>query len=80
MIRIDALWLCTQPHDMRAGTERLMAQVVHVLGSARAHYGYVFANARPKQTTFSIPIAICRDRVSVAPTARQEGPAVSTRG
>ncbi len=46
MIRIDALWLCTQPHDMRAGTERLMAQVVHVLGSARAHHGYLFANAR----------------------------------
>jgi transposase len=46
MIRIDALWLCTQPLDMRAGAERLMAQVVHALGSARAHHGYLFANAR----------------------------------
>ena len=46
MIRIDALWLCTQPLDMRAGAERLMAHVVHALGSARAHHGYVFANAR----------------------------------
>lgn len=46
MIRIDALWLCTQPLDMRAGAERLMAQVVHVLGSAHAHHGYLFANAR----------------------------------
>jgi len=46
MIRIDALWLCTQPLDMRAGAERLMAHVVHALGSAHAHHGYLFANAR----------------------------------
>lgn len=46
MIRIDALWLCTQPLDMRAGAERLMAHVVLSLGSARAHHGYLFANAR----------------------------------
>jgi transposase len=46
MIRIDALWLCTQPLDMRAGAERLMAHVVQALGSARAHHGYLFANAR----------------------------------
>ena len=46
MIRIDTLWLCTQPLDMRAGAERLMAHVVHALGSARAHHGYLFANAR----------------------------------
>ena len=46
MIRIDALWLCTQPLDMRAGAERLMAHVVHALGSARAHHGYLFANVR----------------------------------
>lgn len=46
MIRIDALWLCTQPLDMRAGAERLLAHVVLALGSARAHHGYLFANAR----------------------------------
>lgn len=46
MIRIDALWLCTQPLDMRAGAERLMAHIVQALGSARAHHGYVFANVR----------------------------------
>ena len=59
MIRIDALWLCTQPLDMRAGAERLMAHVVHALGSARAHHGYLFAklnavarqlNERPRKT------------------------------
>ena len=46
MIKIEALWLCTQPLDMRAGGERLMAHVVQALGSARAHHGYLFANAR----------------------------------
>jgi transposase len=28
VIRIDALWLCTQPQDMRAGADRLLAVVV----------------------------------------------------
>lgn len=46
MIRIDALWLCTEPVDMRAGAERLMGHVVHALGAAHAHHGYLFANAR----------------------------------
>jgi transposase len=46
MIRIDALWLCAQPQDMRAGAERLLAVVVNTLGQARAHHGYLFANAR----------------------------------
>ena len=46
MIRIDALWLAVQPIDMRAGADRLLARVVQVFGSAQAHHGYVFANAR----------------------------------
>jgi transposase len=46
MIRIDALWLCTQPQDMRAGAERLLAAVVNTVGCAQAHHGYLFANAR----------------------------------
>lgn len=46
MIRIDALWLCSQPQDMRAGADRLLAVVVNTLGEAQAHHGYVFANAR----------------------------------
>lgn len=46
MIRIDALWLAAEPIDMRAGADRLLARVVHVFGSARAHHGYLFANAR----------------------------------
>jgi transposase len=46
MIRIDALWLCTAPLDMRCGAERLLAHVVTTLGAARAHHGYLFSNAR----------------------------------
>jgi len=46
VIRIDALWLCVQPLDMRAGAERLLAHVVLALGRAQAHHGYLFANAR----------------------------------
>lgn len=28
MIRIDAIWLATEPMDMRAGTETAMARVI----------------------------------------------------
>lgn len=46
MIRIDAMWLATEPMDMRAGPARLFAQVVAVFGAARAHHGYLFVNVR----------------------------------
>lgn len=46
MIRIDALWLAVDAVDMRAGPERLLSRVVQVFGCARAHHGYLFANAR----------------------------------
>ena len=46
MIRIDALWLCSQPQDMRAGADRLLAVVVNTLGEARSRHGYLFANTR----------------------------------
>jgi transposase len=70
VIRIDAVWLATQPVDMRAGADRLLSMVVAVFGSAQVHHGYLFTNARAEQTTFSIPIPGCRDRVPVAPAAR----------
>lgn len=46
MIRIEAMWLATDPIDMRAGADRLMARVVEVFGAAQAHHGYLFANTR----------------------------------
>ncbi len=46
MIRIDTLWLCSQPQDMRAGADRLLNIVVNTVGAAHAHHGYLFANLR----------------------------------
>lgn len=46
MIRVDAVWLCTEPMDMRAGTDSTLGRVVQVFGAARPHHAYVFANRR----------------------------------
>lgn len=35
MIRIDAIWLATEPMDMRAGTETALARVITVFGAAK---------------------------------------------
>lgn len=44
MIRVDCIWLATEPLDMRAGTDTVLARVVKVFGSARPHHAYLFAN------------------------------------
>lgn len=44
MIRIDAIWLATDPLDMRAGTDSVLARVVKVFGAAKPHHAYLFAN------------------------------------
>lgn len=46
MIRIDEIWLATEPLDMRAGVDTALARVVQVFGSARPHCAYLFANKR----------------------------------
>lgn len=46
MIRVDALWLSTNPLDMRAGAETILSQVVRVFGEAKPHHAYLFANSR----------------------------------
>ena len=46
MIRIDAVWLATEPMDMRAGTDTALARVVGVFGAAHPHTAYLFANRR----------------------------------
>ena len=46
MIRIDAIWLATEPMDMRAGTETALARVIAVFGAAKPHCAYLFANRR----------------------------------
>lgn len=46
MIRIDRIWLATEPMDMRAGPESCLTRVVRVFGSAQTHHAYVFLNKR----------------------------------
>ena len=46
MIRIDAIWMSTEPLDMRAGMETVLARVVKVFGAAHPHQAYLFANVR----------------------------------
>lgn len=66
--------------DMRKSIDALSQLVSLGMGmNPLSGQVFVFIGRRRKQTTFSIPIAVCRDRVSVAPAVRQEGPVVSTR-
>ncbi len=46
MIRIDSIWLATEPMDMRACTETALARVIAVFGAAKPHCAYLFANRR----------------------------------
>lgn len=46
VIRIDAVWLATEPLDMRCGTASALVRVVQVFGAARPHHAYLFANRR----------------------------------
>lgn len=46
VIRIDAVWLASEPLDMRAGTDTALARVVAVFGAAQPHHAYLFANKR----------------------------------
>ena len=46
MIRIDQIWLATEPMDMRAGPDTALARVVKQFSEAKAHHAYVFTNKR----------------------------------
>lgn len=46
MIRIDTVWLATEPLDMRAGIDSALARVIQVFGAAHPHTAYLFANRR----------------------------------
>ena len=46
MIRIKAVWLATEPMDMRAGTDTALARVVKLFGAAQPRQAYLFANRR----------------------------------
>jgi transposase len=67
VIRIDAVWLAVEPLDMRAGTDTALARVVRVLGEARAHHAYLFANRRVNRIKVlvhdGIGIGLCARRL-----------------
>src|ERR1700761_278057 len=46
LIRVDAIWLCVEPLDMRVGTEAALTRVVNVFGATGPHHAYLFANRR----------------------------------
>jgi len=46
MIRIDQIWLASEPMDMRAGPDTALARVVKQFGAAQPHHAYVFTNKR----------------------------------
>lgn len=46
MIRIDAVWLATEPMDMRDGVDSALARVVKVFDAAHPHQAYLFTNRR----------------------------------
>ena len=46
LLQVDAVWLAVEPVVMRSGAVRLLVRVVQVFGAAKAHHGYLFANAR----------------------------------
>jgi transposase len=46
VIRVEAIWLATEPLDMRAGANTALARVIQVFGAATPHHAYCFANPR----------------------------------
>lgn len=46
MIHVEAIWLATEPMDMRAGPDTALARVIQVFGQAKPHHAYLFANKR----------------------------------
>jgi hypothetical protein len=77
MIRIDAVWLATEPMDMRAGTDTALARVVKVFGAAHTHQAYLFANRRAverevKNLHADAWLKICQARSKPLADAMQE--------
>ena len=70
MIRIDSIWLATEPMDMRAGTETALARVVEVFGAAKPHCAYLFANRRANRMNGHDPYAYLKDVLMRLPTQR----------
>ena len=70
MIRIDVIWLATEPMDMRAGTETALARVVAVFGAAKPHCAYLFANRRANRRANRMKVLV-HDGIGVWLAARR---------
>jgi len=65
------VWIVAGHTDMTKGFDGLAALVQTALAADPfCDHVFVFCGRRANQTTFSIPIAGCRHRVSMAPAAR----------
>jgi hypothetical protein len=49
MIRIDAIWLATEPMNMRAGTETALARVIAEFDAAKPHCAYPICQSHKVQ-------------------------------
>ena len=69
VIRIEEVWLSTEPMDMRAGLDTLLTKVVLVFGAAQPHHAYLFANARANRMKVFVQdgygMWLCTRRLSV---------------
>lgn len=66
MIRVEEVWMATQPLDMRMGSEAALARVVSVFGAAHPHHAYLFANRRANRMK-----ALVHDGIGVWLAARR---------
>jgi transposase len=66
LIRVDEVWMASQPFDMRMGSEAALARVVSVFGAAHPHHAYVFANRRANRMK-----ALVHDGIGVWLVARR---------
>ena len=66
LIRVDEVWMASQPLDMRMGSEAALARVVSVFGAAHPHHAYVFANRRANRMK-----ALVHDGIGVWLVARR---------
>lgn len=66
LIRVEEVWMATQPLDMRMGSEAALARVVSVFGAAHPHHAYLFANRRANRMK-----ALVHDGIGVWLAARR---------
>jgi hypothetical protein len=78
MIRIDAIWLATEPMDMRAGTETALARVIAVFGAAKPHCAYLFANRRASRMKVLVHDGVGADATSLQRSRLRTGQQAGT--